>query len=1161
MSDLSSRSIDETANLYDFLTLFLDHRARGEGRELAWYLSRFPGDDAGLAREYLALVEAQEARPDGLFADRYEILRELGRGGQGVVSLARDTLLDRHVALKIIETFGRRVERLRREAEIASSLDHPDICPIYEANFAHSPAYVAMRYIEGATLSQLLAQRREGLGKEGSVCGDLPVLPRTGDELDRVLATIERAARALHAAHETGIVHRDIKPANLIITPGGDPVLLDFGLASHDDSEALQITVTGEAVGTPAYMSPEQIRGEERLDRTTDVYALGVTLYECLTLCRPFDGLSRSAVERAALNDSAVRPSALNKALPSEIDAVISVALDSDKSRRYATAELFADDLRRIRTRQPILAVPAGSLRRTTRWVQRNPRVAGALVVLSVLLVLVGFLYSEVERRGEAQLVELLTREAIEYGPSKPGYAYAVASEAYALSPNTLGTNDALLQSLVLHGGLLNLGSYNESAIDLEEQFAVTARGTELLVRDATTWELITTVETGAQVERGDLSPDGRRVLVGDLAGRVTLWDLESRQEISHIAPSDAAISLVRCLWASGRVFAGDTEGRVFSWSLAGDEALTELHDYAAAVSNLSLLSPDGAHFVSFSAVGSDGSAYGTAHVWDTADGRLVHTLRGHSAFIANAAISSSGLWLATASEDKTARVWDLQSGVCLATLEHPGKVLCVDFGHDGKQLAVSCDPGDLAVESGERAFLWDWSEAADAPRLALPQGGSRSTYAIAHNPAGDVVATGQLDGTVVLWNSRTGEEIDRCKTDCAIWRLRWKQDGTQLLITGLGPSYAWRLERPAPRRLLGHGGPVLGARFSPDGARALTVSADKTAKIWNVANGRCLQTLPHDDVVRWGEFSPDGSVALTGCDDGNAWLWREGQRIARFGPHTGGVTHCRFLDDARVLTGTDAGELRLWDTEGNLLRDWVGHVGPIQQVRVGPRGELVVSGGSDRSARVWSPDQDEPTLIIDDWDYTRANDSQTRVFDIAFSPDGRGLTTVGEDSSLLRVSLPEGEVISQECDGIFGKVVELPGGQLVSTRKWSGWYTYFSPSFSPSFSPTIEPAGASGEIHTSLITHLAVSPQGFVLTTSADTTGYLLRLEDGLLIPHMRLVGHDGQVTHGAFSPDGQTVITASLDGTARLWPVHPVNCGLVPRDLTERERADLGL
>jgi len=211
----------------------------------------------------------------------YRLVRELGRGGQAIVWLAEDSRIGRQVALKMLPHLGpggeEALRRFRREAEVAARLEHPGICSVFEAEIDHGTPYIAMRYVAGETLARRLAVAR-----------DAQAAPPDRGALRDLALLFEKAARALHAAHEAGIVHRDVKPANLMITPEGEPVVLDFGLAREDDASAPALSLTGEVSGTPAYMSPEQMTGRSRPDRRTDVWSLGIALYEAATLAHPF---------------------------------------------------------------------------------------------------------------------------------------------------------------------------------------------------------------------------------------------------------------------------------------------------------------------------------------------------------------------------------------------------------------------------------------------------------------------------------------------------------------------------------------------------------------------------------------------------------------------------------------------------------------------------------------------------------------------------------------------------------------------------------------------------------------------------------------------------------------------------------------------------------
>ena len=228
----------------------------------------------------------------------------------------------------------------------------------------------------------------------------------SGDSLQLVLRLIEQVARALHEAHEADVIHRDVKPGNVIVTSDGQPVLVDFGVATMLRDDTPTVTKTGQTPGTPQYMSPEQTAGRHfELDRRTDIYSLGVTLYECLTLRLPFK--DDTDVPRQIMFAPVPDPRAMNHAISKDLKTVIETALEKDRERRYRTAADFADDLRRVREHEPIKARPVGTFMRVARWSQRNPAIAGSLMatfaILATALAFTLNAWRQAEKAGEAE--------------------------------------------------------------------------------------------------------------------------------------------------------------------------------------------------------------------------------------------------------------------------------------------------------------------------------------------------------------------------------------------------------------------------------------------------------------------------------------------------------------------------------------------------------------------------------------------------------------------------------------------------------------------------------------------------------------------------------------------------------------------------------------
>src|ERR1043166_1527447 len=299
----------------------------------------------------------------------YDLLEEVGRGGQGVVFRARQKSLNRTVALKVI-SLGQwaskaHLKRFRREAEAAASLDHPCIVPIYEVGEREGSFFFSMKFIDGGQLDEI-AKRK-------------PLSLRDAAHL------VAKMARTVHHAHEHGILHRDIKPGNILLDSKGEPHLTDFGLARLLESES-NITRTLEVMGTPSYMAPEQAAGQTaQLTSATDVYGLGAVLYQLLTNHPPFAGGTTYETVRLLQDTDPRQPRLWNSKIDRDLSTISLKCLEKDPARRYSSALTLAQDLERWLKHEPIRARRTGLLSRARKWVQRNPAIA-ALVMLSVAL-------------------------------------------------------------------------------------------------------------------------------------------------------------------------------------------------------------------------------------------------------------------------------------------------------------------------------------------------------------------------------------------------------------------------------------------------------------------------------------------------------------------------------------------------------------------------------------------------------------------------------------------------------------------------------------------------------------------------------------------------------------------------------------------------------
>src|SRR6266511_2679630 len=297
----------------------------------------------------------------------YELLEEVGRGGQGVVYRARQKSLNRTVALKVI-SLGQwasqaHLKRFRQEAEAAASLDHPSIVPIYEVGDCQGSCYFSMKFVEGGQLDEVV--RREPMS------------------IRRAVELIAKLARTVHYAHEHGILHRDIKPGNVLLDQNGEPHLTDFGLARLLETEST-ITRTLEVMGTPSYMAPEQAAGETtKLNKATDIYGLGAVFYQLLTGHPPFAGGTSYQTIRLLLDTEPRQPRLWNRKIGRELSTICLKCLEKDPKRRYSSALALAEDLEHWLKHEPIRAKRSGVVRHAAKWVRRKPAIAALIAALA----------------------------------------------------------------------------------------------------------------------------------------------------------------------------------------------------------------------------------------------------------------------------------------------------------------------------------------------------------------------------------------------------------------------------------------------------------------------------------------------------------------------------------------------------------------------------------------------------------------------------------------------------------------------------------------------------------------------------------------------------------------------------------------------------------
>jgi tetratricopeptide (TPR) repeat protein len=408
----------------------------------------------------------------------FEVVRELGRGGMGVVFEAVQTSLNRRVALKVLGAglglTPRAVARFRREAGAAAKLHHTNIVPVYATGEEGGFHFYAMELIEGPALDRVIAGLRPGAGPAPALAPELaatgpyldaatptgsvaPGLSSGGAYFDTVARLVADVAEALQHAHTNGVIHRDIKPGNLLLGADGRLSVNDFGLARALEEPGM--TTTGEFVGTPAYMAPEQIAGGRiPVDHRCDIYSLGATLYELLTLRPPFVADRRDQLLALVVQKEPPAPRSVNPQVPRDLETICLKCLEKDPDRRYRTAQELADDLRRYLNRFAIEAKRTGALGRAKKWVKRNPALSGAgLVVLLALSAAGAFAWkareSERQRvademKREEELKAEKRRAAIDRGMVAAMAADLTAAQVAVAEAEQFGSSAAELQLL-----------------------------------------------------------------------------------------------------------------------------------------------------------------------------------------------------------------------------------------------------------------------------------------------------------------------------------------------------------------------------------------------------------------------------------------------------------------------------------------------------------------------------------------------------------------------------------------------------------------------------------------------------------------------------------------------------------------------------------------
>jgi WD40 repeat protein/HEAT repeat protein len=1021
-----------------------------------------------------AAVTAEPLGRIRYFGD-YELLEEIARGGMGVVFRAKQVSLNRGVAVKMILAGGyagdRDVLRFKAEAKAAANLDHPHILPIYEVGEHSGHHYFSMKLVEGGAFLQ---------------DGRLSLRER--------VAVLTKVCRAVHFAHQHGILHRDLKPGNILLDADGTPYVTDFGLAKKVEGES-GLTQSGAILGTPSYMPPEQARSQRQLTTAADVYALGAIVYECLTGRPPFRAATAVDTVLEVIEREPAHPRTIDPAADRDLSVVALKCLEKDPTRRYASAAALADDLERWLKGEPILARPASVGEKAWKWAKRRPA-AAALVATCVLAVLAGVVGLAISNRmiadrqrqtDDALRARTAALEDADRHLKKEQAARQETAETLARLKKEQGRTAAALAAQQRAAYLSDIAlAANEWAgnrpirsAQLLDSCPIDLRGWE--------WHHLQRAAHAAERELDDLhgvtllwglSPDGKRLLSTD-SEAVRIRDFATGKVVR--AFSDHAYSVSAAVFTAGgkQVLSSATE----AFSVGGNKK-------------------------------------GEAVLWDAETGRVLRTFAEDHKGVSSVACSGDGKWFATAGGDLDIRLWDADSGKEVHRWKRPAvkesgftQAARLAFSPDSKYLAVADHLGTTLWDLGTRAEVRTFKDefgptfSRDATKLATARGAAEF---------------------VVRDTTNWAEQFAQRTTAPMLNMLAFGPDGKRLALGGLdGLVRVWDLEQKAEVQVIqGQQGWVLGLVYSPDGKRLVTSVGDpivelfgswmgqtatpEMVRVWNLERGQEYRLLPA--IPKLYALHPSRpEVACLIDREVHIYDLLTGTKLRSFAAAPEDVTALAYSPDGATLAVA-------WSVPPKKGKEFSPGAHQVHPVKNAHRVQLLdAATGKPRG---------EP------------HGQETSIGDIAFSPDGKVLALTGWGKPL---TLLDGTTLSllASLEGAEGGVTRvafsLDGKTLV--RATTGRLHWIQDAPEERTDGVIEVWDVAGRKQlrtvsagTGFCNAIAVSPDGILIAAAMGDVVKVLRL-DGSEAKTLPTASHSL-----VFSPDGARLVTATPVGV-KLW------------------------